>query len=240
MLSAWPPVTASCATATSSASTDAESRRFVVIRLCYISPTFVGTRVPGPDTPGEPKALARGNIASSLTERIRSCMLQIGCEQPPPQGRRLRGDVPRNCVRRRNVVTMPLRVQRQTAQFLLPGSRPTLSCLPGGTRRVSCSREPASPGARRGTRAPAAPSRRARHQPHSALRATGKPPARRCPLTRRARSRIRGFTMRAQGPFRHSSRTGPKLASPADQPGEQLTWNQWSDSYLKESWSLMR
>ena len=34
MLSAWPPVTASCATATSSASTEAESRRFVVIRIC--------------------------------------------------------------------------------------------------------------------------------------------------------------------------------------------------------------
>ncbi len=43
MLSAWPPVTACCATATSSASTDAESRRFVVIRSCYISPTIVGT-----------------------------------------------------------------------------------------------------------------------------------------------------------------------------------------------------
>src|SRR5579871_982011 len=54
MLSAWPPVTASCATASNSASTDAESLRFELICLCYISPTIVGTSAIWPLCCSEP------------------------------------------------------------------------------------------------------------------------------------------------------------------------------------------
>src|SRR5580692_7082086 len=71
MLSAWPSVTASCATAISSASTDAESRRLVVIHSCYISPTIVGASY----CPAScRRALTHSRYAaSSFTERIRSC-----------------------------------------------------------------------------------------------------------------------------------------------------------------------
>jgi hypothetical protein len=49
------------------------------------------------------------------------------------------------------------------------------------------------------------------------------------------------LTMCAQGPFRHGSGIGPrKLARSTRQRGEQMTWDQWPGSYLKESWSLVR
>jgi hypothetical protein len=42
-------------------------------------------------------------------------------------------------------------------------------------------------------------------------------------------------------PFRHGGRIGPrKLARSTGQRGEQLTCDQRSGSYLKESWSLVR
>jgi hypothetical protein len=37
-----------------------------------------------------------------------------------------------------------------------------------------------------------------------------------------------------------AARLGPKLAHSTRQPGERLTWDQCSGSYLKESWSLVR
>jgi len=46
------------------------------------------------------------------------------------------------------------------------------------------------------------------------------------------------FTTGAQGRSRHG--IGPKLAHSTRQRGEQLTWDQCSGSYLKESWSLVR
>jgi hypothetical protein len=49
------------------------------------------------------------------------------------------------------------------------------------------------------------------------------------------------LTMRGQGPFRHGSGIGPrKLTRSTRQRGEQMTWDQWPGSYLKESWSLVR
>jgi hypothetical protein len=48
-------------------------------------------------------------------------------------------------------------------------------------------------------------------------------------------------TMRAQGPSRHGGGDWPrKLAHATRQRGEQVTWDQCSGSYLKESWSLVR
>ena len=48
------------------------------------------------------------------------------------------------------------------------------------------------------------------------------------------------FTTRAQGPSKHGSRIGRKLADSTRQRVEQLTWDQWSGSSVKESWSLVR
>src|ERR1700693_4984840 len=95
MLSAWPPVTASCATATSSASTDAESRRFVVIRLCYIRPTIVGTSCHMASCFREPDALvpvaaspvhsrnALGHAADRV-EKLRRIYLAVRATPVPP------------------------------------------------------------------------------------------------------------------------------------------------------------
>jgi len=48
------------------------------------------------------------------------------------------------------------------------------------------------------------------------------------------------FTMRAQGPFGHGSRIGPESWRTQPAGEEQPTRDQWPDSYLKESWSLVR